>query len=168
MERRVCQKCGTAWYSAAAEQDWKCAICGSVLPVSQTVATSEGLTKGMFQMALMGCSGPYRKEWPCFVSPEFPGLCLHPPEWTDGRLDRDHKEWDISQISTGVRVAGGCSCLDAAASIARKLAQEMERRGHSWEEPVEIIRPIAWEVIRAALDLKNVFEERGGAGNAEG
>jgi ribosomal protein S27E len=34
MVSRTCQKCKTVWYSADAEQPWKCSVCGETIPAN--------------------------------------------------------------------------------------------------------------------------------------
>lgn len=49
VDKRICPTCGAVWYSAAAEQDWNCGLCGTRLPKSSTIPVSGKEKSGLLE-----------------------------------------------------------------------------------------------------------------------
>lgn len=50
MQKRICPKCLTRWYSADSSRDWKCGSCGHSIPVPKE---NEGVIK-LYQIFICG------------------------------------------------------------------------------------------------------------------
>jgi TATA-box binding protein (TBP) (component of TFIID and TFIIIB) len=104
------------------------------------------LRESTFQIALQDYPKPRYRQWSCYVSPDFPGLCIHHSVLSSPKYD--YECWDISHVGSGMFVVAGCKSLEEAVAVARRLAEKMKEYGRSWEEPASEIHSLGLQVIR--------------------